>query len=119
MKKVIIGILAIASITTSSMSFAWDRDGGWRHGGGWDHHTRGFGYAPALIAGAALAATGAYAYNNYSRPYYAPPRVYYEQPRPYYVQQPFVVQQQQYYQQPIVIPQQSYPYQQNQYRPYE
>ena len=117
MKKVIVGLFTALTLITSSMSFAWDRDDGWRHGGGWNYHTRGFDYAPAIIAGAAIAA-GAYSYSN-TRPYYAPPRVYYEQPRNYYyAPQPYAVQPQ-YYQQPIVVPAQPYPYPQNQYRPYE
>jgi hypothetical protein len=103
MKKVLLGFLTLIALTASSMSFAWGGHRDWDRGG-WNYHTRGFGYGPALIAGAAVGMAGAYAYHNFARPYYAPPRVYYVQPSPYY-QQPYYVPQQ-----PIVVPQQAYPY---------
>jgi len=104
MKKALITLFTIGAITTSSMSFAWEHGGGWHHGGGF------FGggvRAPLFIAGAALGAAGAIAYNTLPRPYYAPPRVIYEPAPVVYAPQPYYVQQQ-----PAVVPQ-PYPY-----RPY-
>ncbi len=116
MKIIIRMSLAILlSLSMSSTSFAWGRDGGWRHHG--DFRERGYIdndiRTPLIIAGAALGIAGAIAYNAAPGPYYAPPRTYYEQPRSYYGPQPYMVQPQVIMQAPVVMPPQPYPY-----RPY-
>jgi hypothetical protein len=115
MKKIIISVATLIALSTSSLSFAWGHDERWEHHGGF----RGHGFvesvvrAPFIVAGAALGAAGAIAYNAIPGPYYAPPRTYYEQPRTYYAPQPYVVQPQVIMQAPVVMPPQPYPY-----RPY-
>ena len=112
MKKTIISIGALIALSLSSTSFAWGHGERWEHHGGFRSH--GFGGAvPYIVAGAALGAVGAIAYNAIPGPYYAPPRTYYEQPRAYYGPQPYVVQPQVIMQAPVVMPPQPYPY-----RPY-
>lgn len=71
MKKLLIVILSILSITPAYADHGWGRGGGWGWRGGW--------IAPALVGGA-IAYDLAYPY-PYSYPYPA-----YQQPYPVYVQ---------------------------------
>jgi hypothetical protein len=105
MKKLIVSIITLAALIASSMSFAWDRDDGWRHHDGYRGGYREEGFVghhavrtPYVIAGIALGTAGAIAYSSTQRPYYE------YSTRPYYAPQPIIIQQPPiYYQQPYAV----------------
>ena len=89
MKKLLIVILSILSITPAYADHGWGRGGGWGWGGGW--------IAPALVGGV-IAYDLAYPY-AYPYPYPYPYPVY-QQPYPVYAQPAPVQAQPQYQPQP-------------------